>query len=158
MPSSATAKTVWARSRFTHIVVYGGFLLSLIVVGLVAYGFGRSGDYRTLTAAGHTYTLKIASTDAAREKGLGGLPGISRNSGMLFTYPAQSTLCFWMKDTHFPLDMIWLNTQQQVTHIEPGVQPARYPRQFCARGQYVVELNAGQALAAGIKPGQTLNF
>ncbi len=80
------------------------------------------------------------------------------NSGMLFVYPGSQNLCFWMKDMHFSLDMLWLDPNRKIVKIQPDVTPGTFPRAYCATGKYVVELRAGQAAQHQLHIGQTVHF
>jgi uncharacterized membrane protein (UPF0127 family) len=138
---------------------YIGLLAMLmIVVGVIV--LSTNSVPPTLHVGNHTYRLEVATTTAAQEKGLGDRASLPTNQGMLFSFSNEAVRCFWMKDTHFPLDMIWLNSNKQVLHIESNVSPSTYPETFCPNepAQYVIELNAGQARAAGITTGQSLKF
>ncbi|HKU18984.1 MAG TPA: DUF192 domain-containing protein [Candidatus Saccharimonadales bacterium] len=148
---------MWARNKYTL------FYASLLFIGawaaLLGFAlFSNNTAYRTLVSNGHQYSLQVADSDASRQKGLSGVGSLAANKGMVFVYPREESLCFWMKEMHFSLDMVWLNARLQITHIEADVQPSSYPQSFCAQGQYVIELNAGQARAARIAPWQTLRF
>lgn len=85
---------------------------------------------------------------------------LPENEAMLFVFERSGEHCFWMKDTRIPLDMIWLNEQKQVVHIEENVQPESYPKSFCPdeAALYVVEVNAGQVSASGIQEDQSVTF
>jgi len=148
---------VWGRSRL--VILYAGVLgigalLAIIWLGALSH----EPSYVPMQAGTHQYLLAIADTDAAREKGLGDIPSLATNKGMLFVYPGQQELCFWMKDMRFPLDILWLDGGHRVVTIRKHVQPSSYPEQFCATAQYVIELNAGQVAAAHIIDGDVLNF
>ena len=93
-----------------------------------------------------------------QEKGLSGTAALDPNSGMLFWNAAEAKQCFWMKDMHYNLDIIWLDRNKKVTHIEYNLSPKTYPKTFCAQGKYVIELNAGEAKRSGITKGQVLTF
>jgi uncharacterized protein len=131
----------------------------LVLGGVVVVAHGPQ-TTTVLTAGGRTYTLDIARSEAQRAKGLSGRQSMPANQGMLFVYPNAAVRCFWMKDMHFPLDIIWISPTKQVQHIGMDVSPDTYPRRFCpeSQTQYVIELNAGEAGAAGINRGQTLQF
>jgi len=101
----------------------------------------------------------VADTNASREKGLGDRAGLAQNAGMLFVFPAAGRQCFWMKDMHFSLDMIWTDQSKRVVRVVPELSPSTYPNAYCAdNAQYVIELNAGQAARAGVRVGEVLNF
>jgi uncharacterized protein len=163
MPSSVTAKTVSVPKRVSLRIGIG---LVLIVLALVFSLWVmkpklNNGSIVQFTNANHTYSLVVAKTTATQEKGLGDRPSLPTNQGMLFVFPPPATVqCFWMQAMHFPLDIIWLNVHKQVVYVQPDVSPATYPNAFCPKVQtgYVIELNAGQAQAAHIWDGETLNF
>lgn len=104
------------------------------------------------------YYLTGAHSAAEQSQGLGNLPAMARDRGMVFVYDGQDRRCFWMKDMRFAIDIIWLDTRKQVTHIEPSVSPATYPKVFCHPAQYVIELNAGEAARGSLKAGRQLSF
>lgn len=113
-----------------------------------------------LHASGKTLSLEIASTEAAREKGLSGRDSLAANKGMLFVMDTPTKVCMWMKDTRISLDMIWLDSTKKVVHLEQAVLPKTYPKSFCTPtpAKYVVEINAGQIKQLGITQDQTLSF
>jgi uncharacterized protein len=103
-----------------------------------------------LVVGRHRYYLQLAVTQAEQDLGLGDRPKLPPDRGMLFVFPASSTRCFWMKGMRFALDMIWLSSTDAVVSVQPDVSPKTYPSVYCAPAQDVIELDAGQAHAAGI--------
>jgi uncharacterized protein len=91
---------------------------------------------------------------------LGGRQSLPADDGMLLEFSKSATRCIWMRDMQFPLDIVWLNGDKQVVHIEESVSPRTYPRQYCppTPAKYVIELNAGTAQTTQITEGQKLNF
>lgn len=79
---------------------------------------------------------------------------------MLFVYDMPGSYAFWMKDTRIPLDIMWLNSEKEIVHIESNVQPASYPKTFVPKmpAQYVLETNAGYAQKYTIKIGDRVEF
>ena len=105
---------------------------------------------------GYRYVLEIANSSESRQKGLAGRDKLAMNHGMLFVFDEPGRNCFWMKDMLISLDIMWLDSQYRVLHIEQNVQPDTYPSEhFCYEGQskYVIELNAGEVKKSGIKVG-----
>jgi uncharacterized membrane protein (UPF0127 family) len=124
---------------------------------------GQSGSYATtaMKVGGKTYTLQIADTPEKQALGLGKRSNMQPREGMVFPYKTASKgLCFWMKDMNFSLDIIWLDSDKQIVHIEPSLSPSTYPQTYCPPkpSQYVVELNAGIAHALKLYEGQKLTF
>jgi uncharacterized membrane protein (UPF0127 family) len=157
MPVADAAKTKLVLKK-RHILY--GFLVVLALGALLAPTIFYQPPTTSFEVAGQSISLEIASSNAARERGLGGRAHVAANKGMLFVFDKPTATCFWMKDMRFPIDIIWLNAAKQVTYVQPSVAPRTYPKTFCPKSpaSYVIELNAGQAQALGISTGKTLNF
>ena len=117
-------------------------------------------DTVILQAGGLRYTLRISSTPQEQHLGLGKRSSLPEDQGMLFAFDTAATQCFWMKDMHFPLDIIWVSSDKKVDYIMNAVSPTTYPHVFCPKipAKYVIELNAGQAKRASIHTGGVLEF
>ncbi len=78
---------------------------------------------------------------------------------MLFVFPRPERYSFWMKNTLIPLDIIWLNSDRSVVHLETNVPACVHdPCPNYAPVQpalYVLEVNAGSAQQFGIKKNDT---
>lgn len=64
-----------------------------------------------------TVTAEVASTPAAREKGLMDRGSVPDGTGMLFVFPRTEERSFWMKDTHVALDIAFFGDSNQVISI-----------------------------------------
>ena len=134
--------------------------IALIAIGALLYKTGPLPVEESHTAQFGDVSLKLdyATTEAARELGLGGRPHIPEDYGMLFVFPKDDFYGFWMKDTLVPLDMFWLNAQGQVVFIAPDVATSTYPNVFypLKPARYVLETAAGFARAHSIRIGTPL--
>ena len=101
--------------------------------------------------------VTVATSEADRERGLGGRDGLGANEGMLFVFPEDSYEKFWMKDMRFSIDMLWLSATGTVVYIAPNVSPDTYPQTFAptSPARFVLELPAQFAKEHGIKVGDT---
>lgn len=149
--------TRWARGPLGVLV--GAVVISLIIIVALQLT-NRHADATTLQVNGRSFSLAVASTEQSRELGLGDRTSLPSDDGMLFVFDQVQPECFWMKDMHFSLDMIWLGANKQVVHVEHNVSPSTYPNSFCPEEpvKYVIELNAGMADNAGIHDGESLDF
>ena len=113
-----------------------------------------------VTSSGvHRYEVEIADTDAAREHGLMDRRKMAADHGMLFEFPSRGPVTFWMKDTYISLDMIFIDEDGTVRHVAERAKPlseALIPSEASVTG--VLELNAGQAEAIRLKPGDKVRF
>ena len=101
------------------------------------------------------FYLETAVDDAQRSRGLMWRPRMSDQWGMIFVYPFDRPLSFWMKNTLIPLDMIFIDGRGVVTGVVENAEPrTETPRAAGGSARYVVELNAGLAAQYGIAAGQ----
>jgi uncharacterized membrane protein (UPF0127 family) len=159
MLASGTAKTVSARNRAVLLAV-GGFALVIAVILSILNLTHQSEGAVMLKSGGERYSLMIASTPVEQALGLGKRSSLPTDQGMLFIFNRPAVRCFWMKDMHFSLDMIWLSNDKRVEYVMANISPATYPKAFCpnAQAKYVIELDAGQAKRADIHTGTALDF
>jgi len=113
-----------------------------------------------VTSSGaHRYEVEIADTDASREHGLMDRRKMAADHGMLFEFPSRGPVTFWMKDTYISLDMIFIDEDGTVRHVAERAKPLSedlIPSGAAVTG--VLELNAGQAAAIRLKPGDKVRF
>jgi len=87
---------------------------------------------------------------------------LAESSGMVFVFDAPEPRAFWMKNCHFPLDMVFALADGRVVDVLEGVPPCAadpcpsFPSK--APADTVVELTAGEARRHGVVPGARLRF
>ena len=152
-PSAPRSAALLApRSRRVLLaVVVGVVVVSVTVSLLVTRSTKSSYPIALLVAGSKRYDLQVATTPALQHLGLGNRASLSDHAGMLFVSSTPGERCFWMKNMRFSIDILWLSPADKVVSLQRDV-PIRSPV-YCASAQDVVELNAGQAKAAGIEIG-----
>jgi uncharacterized membrane protein (UPF0127 family) len=162
MLRSAKVKIRSARSK-AFIV----FSLLFIVVGIVAWLGSKPEKAEESMRPPETclqledkcVELEVVDTDKNRMRGLSERDSLAENQGMLFVFDQTEEQCFWMKDMHFNIDIIWLDNNKQIEKIEENASPDTYPDFFCSDNtKYVLEFNQGFAAKYGLKRGTTLQF
>lgn len=104
-----------------------------------------------------TYVLEVARTHEQQETGLMKRDSMPEDHGMIFVFPSERILSFWMKDTRIPLDIVFLNSSGRVVSIHQMKPYDESSTSSDAPARYAIELNKGQATAAGVKPGDVLD-
>jgi len=66
------------------------------------------------------YDVEIADTPEKREKGLMDITKLPADKGMLFIWDQPQLVEMWMKDTKIPLDLVFINEDQEVTKVVEG--------------------------------------
>ena len=110
----------------------------------------------------YCFKVEIAKSPKQRAKGLMFRKNLGSYKGMLFIFPEEKEYAFWMKNTLIALDIIWINKDKKVVHIERNVQPCR--KEKCQiikpskKAIYVLEVNAGATDKIGLKVGDELTI
>ena len=111
---------------------------------------------------GVCYAVELAATPENRQRGLQNRAQLAPDKGMLFVFPVSSAYGFWMKETLIPLDMIWMDQNRRIIHIEEHVPPCESSPcpvyEPAEPALYVLEVNAGQVAEKRIKTGMTAVF
>ena len=105
-----------------------------------------------------TYTLEIASTTRVRNKGLMYRDSMPEDHGMIFIFAGETSQSFWMHNTRIPLDILYLDATGRIVSIHRMEAYDEHSTTSKAPAKYAIELNAGQARAAGTKEGDVLNL
>jgi len=103
--------------------------------------------------------VEMSQTTKQWEKGLSDRNDLGELDGMLFTFPQYHVPIFWMKDMHFPLDMIWISGGKVVditldAKVETGDKLPTYSPKVPVN--MVLETRAGWVEENGISLGDTL--
>lgn len=160
--------------RFKRIYIISFVLLTLIIIliGVAGYSNFRDGDHNLCNesyrndasgyeiTAGQRLDMQVVRSGEERVRGLSGKLCIVDTQAMLFIFNEPADHGIWMKDMRFGIDIVWLDVDRKITHIENNVQPDSYPYVYRpgSPSLYVLELGAGQAQRIGLQTGQQLNL
>ena len=114
--------------------------------------------------SGRKITVEVVDNPVDRERGLMFRKKLPKDYGMLFVFPQEMGLGFWMKHTLVSLDLLWIGADKRVANIAPRLKASKLdtPEDKVARaggrGQYVLELPAGDAARRKLKVGDKLDF
>jgi uncharacterized membrane protein (UPF0127 family) len=140
---------------------------SLIVLAAVGGLFcaGQAGKEKFVKVYfpdGSAVTAELAVTDEERQQGLMFREKMDENQGMLFVFEGEDIHAFWMKNMKFPIDILWLDGQKRIIHLEAGVPPCTadpcpsyVPK---APAVFVLELKSGAAARHGLRLYERLGF
>ncbi len=121
---------------------------------------------KSVSLAGQTINVQVASTSLQQEQGLSGRTGLKENEGLLFVFSKPDTYRFWMKDMLFPIDIIWLdpydgiNFGARVVYIKKDARPELFPETYGPKdsAQYVLEVVSGFSDKNNLKVGDKVEF
>ncbi len=124
--------------------------------------FDIEGQLTFLDTAGEEITtiyIEIADDEVSRERGLMYRHYIPDTVGMLFIFPDEARRWFWMHNTPSSLDIIYSNSNHEITRIIENTMP--YSDESVPSGdpaQYVIEVKAGFAAQYQIKQGDRFSY
>lgn len=110
-----------------------------------------------LTAGFHRIEAEVAATDPHRQLGLMNRQSMPMQRGMLFVFAQENTHCMWMRNTHLPLSVAFIDAEGKIINIE-DMQPQTEDN-HCARrpARYALEMNLGWFAQRGLTPGFKVN-
>ncbi len=106
-----------------------------------------------------TLDIEFAETEYETQTGLMYRKSMLPNRGMLFIFESEAPKAFYMKNTEFSLDIIYLNAQKEIVTIQKNAKPldeTSLPSGIPA--QYVLEVNAGLSDQWGLESGDRIEY
>lgn len=116
-----------------------------------------------VTVNGVELVTDIALNSTQKSKGLSVKDTLNENEAMLFVFDTEREHAFWMKNMKFPIDIIWLDDDKEVVHIEHSLEPC-IPDEFCQSYKpdddslYVLETVAGFAQKYNVTENTLVEF
>lgn len=100
------------------------------------------------------FTVELADEQHERMQGLMFRESMGRYAGMLFAYPHEQRVSFWMQNTLISLDMLFFDGKGVLQNVQENAVPMDPTSLFGGDNiQYVLEVNAGMVEKLGIKIG-----
>ena len=110
---------------------------------------------------GTVIKVEIADTMEKQVRGLMFRENLGENEGMLFVFGREDFQGIWMMNMSFPIDIIWIDSNNKIVDIAKEAQPCRLncptyiPKE---RAKYVLEVNSEFAEKHTIKIGDKVNI
>lgn len=106
-----------------------------------------------ITIGNRQYRVVEAKTDEEKRDGLQGVKNLAEDEGMIFYFDPPQRAEFWMHNTEVPLDIIYINEDQEVIEVYQG-KPNDDTLHSVEDVAYVVEVNQN----SGVQEGDDLEF
>ncbi|WP_343485626.1 DUF192 domain-containing protein [Allomuricauda sp. d1] len=107
----------------------------------------------------HSLDIEMAESDYETQTGLMYRESMEETQGMLFLFANPRLHSFYMKNTEFPLDILYIDQNKKLVTIKENAQP------FDESGissevpvQYVLEINAGLTQKWGLQLGDSIAY
>lgn len=103
--------------------------------------------------------IEIADSDYETQTGLMYRQGMKDDQGMLFVFPDVAMHSFYMKNTEFPLDLIFIRDDMSVASFQENAPPlSEAGLSSKVPVQYVLEVNAGLVKKWGLQIGDSVAY
>jgi uncharacterized membrane protein (UPF0127 family) len=141
------------------------FVRVLAIALLAPLGCGNGGDasdgrvplsVASILVGHQRVTVEVAATPSARRRGLMHRDSLPDDRGMLFIFPREKLLTFWMKDTHIPLSIAFARTDGTIVHIADLEPHSERPVSSRSPARYALEMNRGWFLRHGVLEGDAI--
>jgi len=119
---------------------------------------------RVVLPSGVAIRVEIAMTDQEKAQGLMFRESMPKDAGMVFPFETLEIRPFWMKNCHFPLDLVYATKDGTIVDVLKNVPPCAPDPAPCgsvtpkAKADTVLEVNAGIADANGVVSGAKLKW
>ncbi len=145
----------------TLLVAIFLFLLLLLIIPVVLQNYRVKKPSR-VCFKNYCFHIELAITSEERSNGLMFRENLDFKNGMLFVFEREGKHSFWMKNTLIPLDIIWINKNEEVVFISENTQPCKeYPCSIIEptkNAKYVLEINGGISEKIDLAVGDKINI
>lgn len=101
------------------------------------------------------FDTETAMLDNEIKTGLMYRQHLGGNQGMLFVYPYETQISFWMQNTHVPLDLIWLNSNGMILYTHANATPhSSNEMKYPGLARFVLEVPAGSVSRYSLNTGK----
>jgi uncharacterized protein len=97
--------------------------------------------------------VEIADEETEQKRGLMERTALAEDAGMLFVFPGERPLSFWMKDTLIPLSIAYIDGDGGIVDIQDMQPLDESPHPSAAPAQYALEVNQGFFAERGVQVG-----
>jgi len=140
------------------------WILILSVIALLLTSFftmkndlDKKIENATVCFADACIEAEIAKTPAQRARGLMFRKSLDEDKGMLFVFQQEGIYPFTMRNTYIALDIIWIDGDFKIVHIEKA-SPHTSSYKPGRAAKYVVEVNQGFTEKNNVKIGDVVSI
>ena len=123
--------------------------------------FDKEGELQIFKTDATTINLDVefAETDYEVQTGLMYRESMTDKQGMLFIFPNVAMHSFYMKNTQFPLDIIFVDEHLKIASFQKNAQPLNETSLSSQVPiKYVLEINAGLSDQWNIAVGDSISY
>lgn len=130
-----------------------------LLVFTFACGGRLAGDgleVHPLVVGNQKITVEVAATAADRSRGLMHRESLPDDHGMLFVFPRERVLTFWMKDTPLPLSIAFADSGGRIVRIADMEPLSATPVSSGGPARFALEMERGWFERRGVLVGDSI--
>jgi len=131
-------------------------IFSFITVFSVSCTPGR--ETVSIQVGTEEFMVEIAKTPEERSEGLMFRKELKERHGMLFVFPGDQKLSFWMKNTSIPLSIAFISRDGTIKEILDMKPLSEKPVLSTYSVRYALEVNQGEFQKLGIHAGDRVTL
>lgn len=140
------------------VLMFFGIIILILFLSMVIAFFSKNKN--KVCVNNNCFEVEVALTLREKSRGLMFKQELAENAGMFFIYDKEDIYSFWMKNMNFPLDIIWINRDKKIVHIEKNLQPCQDDNcqgvKSKEKAMYILEINSGLTEKLKIKEGDSI--
>jgi uncharacterized membrane protein (UPF0127 family) len=131
----------------------------MIVLTCGAFACPVENERIKLSIKGHALFAEVATNPTGHQCGLAFRDELASDRGMLFVYPREQVLRFWMKNTRIDLSIAYLDSEGTILEMHDMQSDDPYRQTISTQpARYALEVNQGWFSKNDIKVGDKVEF
>jgi len=110
-------------------------ILVCLLALVSAFLWSKVTHIRIFFPDGNTIIADLVKSEEDRARGLMFRKTLNEDQGMLFVFESEGLYSFWMKNMNFSIDILWLDGQKRIVHLEREVPPCK--KEPCPKLEYL---------------------
>lgn len=134
------------------------FFVFLFFAAVVCQGASKRNKTALIDVDGHELAVELAITPEEQMVGLMHRDTLDGDGGMLFVFPQEKILSFWMKNTEIPLSIAFIKVGGRIVQIE-SMKPYSLDSHIShEKVKYALEMNEGWFEKHGVEAGDLVRI
>ena len=143
---------------FLPIILFVCLGVGYNIFEAACYGNSKRNKILPIQVAGIELEVELAMTPEEQILGLMYRETLEGNEGMLFVFPKERILSFWMKNTRIPLSIAFIKADGRILQIESMKPYSLDTHVSREKAQYALEMNDGWFRAHNVKEGDIVKI
>ena len=146
----------WNRPFLTTIFICANLIYNSFTA--VSYCEQKRNNVLPISVSGIELEIELATTPDEHILGLMYRDALEENGGMLFVFPGEKILSFWMKDTRIPLSIAFIKADGRIVQIE-SMKPYSLDSHISKeKVKYALEMKEGWFRVHNVKVGDMVKI